>query len=180
MSVWRKRKERGRESELIVLAVCWVIWFSLIFRLLSLVVVTDAVWRWDRSRFHLQRPAPSPPVWGFGLDIQTKHQCMWAQIQPVCLLMKFPTLRLLQRSILWLSLLQINDLLCTLTHIYMQANSRAAPQFLLLAQTLFISSAMWLSSNSSKTQFFFGCCCFAFFSHSFRGSLRQHKWTATG
>lgn len=30
---------------------------------------------------------------------------------------------------LWLSPLQINDLLCTLTHIYTQANSRAASQF---------------------------------------------------
>lgn len=40
MSVWWK-KERER-SELILLAVCLVIWFSLIFRLLSLVVVTDA------------------------------------------------------------------------------------------------------------------------------------------
>lgn len=35
-----KKRER---SELILLAVCLVIWFSLIFRLLSLLVVTDAV-----------------------------------------------------------------------------------------------------------------------------------------
>lgn len=35
--------EKRERSELILLAVCLVIWFSPIFRLLSLVVVTDAV-----------------------------------------------------------------------------------------------------------------------------------------
>ena len=65
MSVWweKRGRERKRErSELILLAVCLVIWFSLIFRLLSLVVVTDAVSGLTTAIFTFKH-CPPPPLW---------------------------------------------------------------------------------------------------------------------
>lgn len=62
MSVWWRKKRERERSELILLAVCLVIWFSLIFRLLSLVVVTDAVSGLTTAIFTFSTPLPVPPL----------------------------------------------------------------------------------------------------------------------
>lgn len=67
-----RQREREGKSELIVLTVCLVIWFSQIFRLLSLVVVTDAVSGLTTAIFTSNTPR-SPLVYQ-GLSLTHKQK----------------------------------------------------------------------------------------------------------
>lgn len=180
MSIWwekKKKKKRERESELIVLAVCLVIWFSPIFRLLSLVVVTDAVSGLATAIFTFNTPLLPLwyiRVWAWHTNKASVYVIPWftkssnvsayeishSQIAPEKHTMAVPAPNK------WPTL-----------HINTHLHAGKFPGSFIVS--IAGSDAFHFKYDVALVQFLENAASF-FFLHSLRGSLRQHRWMVTG